>query len=38
LKNKVGFNNRVTHFEMIVPENGHNGDITGTPYYFYIEI
>jgi len=34
----VGFDNRSHQFEMIVGENGHNGDTTATPYYFYVEL
>ena len=33
-----GFDNRTHDFEMIVGENGHNGDSTATPYYFYVEL
>jgi len=35
---KTGFDNREHQFEMLVGENGHNGDTTATPYYFYIEL
>ena len=34
----VGFNSEVWDFQMLVAENGHNGDTTTTEYYFYIEI
>ena len=33
-----GFDNRTHDFEMIVGENGHSGDTTTTPYYFYLEL
>ena len=33
-----GFDNRTHDFEMIVGENGHSGDTTATPYYFYLEL
>jgi len=33
-----GFDNRTHDFEMIVGENGHNGDVATTPYYFYLEL
>lgn len=35
---KQGFDNRTHQFEMLVGENGHIGDTTTTPYYFYIEL
>jgi len=34
----LGFDNRSHQFEMLVGENGHNGDTTVTPYYFYVEL
>jgi len=34
----LGFDNRSHQFEMIVGENGQNGDSTVTPYYFYLEL
>jgi hypothetical protein len=34
----IGFDNRSHQFEMIVGENGHNGDTAITPYYFYLEL
>ena len=37
-KNSVGFDNRTHDFEMLVGENGHLGDATATPYYFYLEL
>jgi hypothetical protein len=33
-----GFDNKTHDFEMIVGENGHLGDTTSTPYYFYLEL
>ena len=33
-----GFDNRTHDFQMLVGENGHNGDVTATPYYFYLEL
>jgi len=33
-----GFDGNTHDFEMLVGENGHNGDITSTPYYFYVEL
>ena len=35
---KNGFDNRTHQFEMLVGENGHKGDTTATPYYFYVEL
>jgi hypothetical protein len=37
-KNAVGFDNAPHDFQMIVGENGHNGDTTSTAYYFYLEL
>ena len=34
----VGFNDKIWDFQMLVPENGHNGDTEVSQYYFYIEI
>jgi hypothetical protein len=34
----VGFDQRPHDFQMIVGEDGHNGDTTTTPYYFYVEL
>ena len=34
----TGFDSRTHDFEMLVGENGHNGDIAVTPYYFYLEL
>ena len=37
-QNKVGFDNLAHDFQMIVPEDGHNGDSAVTNYYFYVEL
>jgi len=37
-KDSNGFDNRTHDFEMLVGENGHLGDTTATPYYFYLEL
>lgn len=37
-RGSAGFNNQVWDFQMVVGENGHNGDTTPTNYYFYLEI
>jgi hypothetical protein len=34
----VGFDAAPHDFEMIVGEDGHNGDSNPTPYYFYVEL
>jgi len=34
----VGFNDLRWDFQMLVGENGHNGDTSTTPYYFYVEL
>jgi len=34
----VGFDGNTHDFQMIVGEDGHNGDSTPTPYYFYVEL
>jgi hypothetical protein len=34
----LGFNDQQWDFEMIVGENGHDGDTTTTTYYFYVEL
>jgi len=36
--NTTGFNDASTDFEMLVLEDGHNGDSSTTTYYFYIEL
>ena len=33
-----GFDNKTHQFEMLVGENGHSGDTSATPYYFYLEL
>jgi hypothetical protein len=33
-----GFNNQHWNFQMIVPENGHDGNTESTTYYFYVEL
>ncbi len=39
LENNVNaFNNRSSDFEMLVLEDGHNGDTSSTPYYFFVEL
>ncbi len=37
-ENGVGYDGGQWDFQMIVGENGHNGDISSTPYYFYVEL
>ena len=37
-QNKKGFDNNTYDFEMIVPEDGSNGNTATTTYYFYVEI
>jgi len=34
----LGFDNRAHQFQMLVGEDGHDGDTTATPYYFYLEL
>ncbi|MGV8141648.1 MAG: hypothetical protein ACP5NW_04375 [Candidatus Woesearchaeota archaeon] len=34
----LGFDNRTHDFQMIVGEDGHNGDSSTTSYYFYVEL
>lgn len=34
----AGFDSRTHDFEMIVGEDGHNGDVNPTLYYFYVEL
>lgn len=34
----MGFDGRTHDFQMIVGEDGHNGDTSTTPYYFYLEL
>jgi hypothetical protein len=39
LENDVsGFNSKTSDFEMLVLEDGHNGDTSSTPYYFFVEL
>ena len=35
---QIGYNNVSYDFEMIVGENGHDGNIGTTTYYFYVEL
>lgn len=37
-QNALGLGGEVWDFEMIVGENGHDGDTTTTLYYFYVEL
>jgi len=37
-QNKAGFDNKSYDFEMLVPEDGSNGNTATTTYYFYVEI
>jgi hypothetical protein len=37
-KDAIGFDGNPYDFQMIVVEDGHNGDTTTTPYYFYVEL
>ena len=37
-RDSTGFDNRPHDFEMMVGENGHNGDVASTLYYFYVEL
>jgi len=37
-QDKTGFDSSAHDFQMLVPEDGHNGDTTPTNYYFYVEI
>ena len=34
----LGFDSRTHDFEMLVGEDGHSGDTSTTPYYFYVEL
>jgi hypothetical protein len=34
----MGFDGRTHDFQMLVGENGHNGDLSSTLYYFYLEL
>jgi hypothetical protein len=37
-QDSLGFDNRTHDFEMLVGEDGHNGNSATTPYYFYVEL
>ncbi|MGV8085989.1 MAG: hypothetical protein ACP5N1_00005, partial [Candidatus Woesearchaeota archaeon] len=37
-QDSLGFDDRTHDFQMLVGENGHLGDSTSTPYYFYVEL
>jgi hypothetical protein len=37
-QNALGFDTGTHDFQMIVGENGHNGDTSTTEYYFYVEL
>jgi len=37
-ENVLGFDNRHHDFEMMVLEDGHNGNSGTTDYYFYVEL
>ena len=37
-QDQLGFDGSAWDFEMIVGENGHDGDTTTTTYYFYVEL
>lgn len=34
----TGFNDQPWDFQLLVGENGHNGNTATTPYYFYVEL
>ncbi|HKL23246.1 MAG TPA: hypothetical protein VJ895_00675 [Candidatus Nanoarchaeia archaeon] len=34
----LGFDGKTHDFQMLVVEDGHNGDTATTPYYFYVEL
>ena len=34
----TGYNNKTWDFQMLVGEDGHDGDTTTTTYYFYVEL
>jgi hypothetical protein len=38
LDNAMGFNDKTSDFEMLVLEDGHDGDIALTSYFFYVEL
>jgi hypothetical protein len=35
---QLGYDNAYHDFEMIVLEDGHNGNVQSTPYYFFVEL
>ena len=37
-QDKTGFDSAAHDFQMMVAEDGHNGDTTVTQYYFYVEL
>ncbi len=37
-ENLMGFNDKTHDFQLMVLEDGHNGDVTTTTYYFYTEM
>jgi hypothetical protein len=37
-QNMIGFNSNAYDFQMIVGEDGHDGDTSTSTYYFYAEI
>ena len=36
--NRMGYNSSTWDFQMLVGEDGHDGDDTVTPYYFFVEL
>jgi hypothetical protein len=37
-QDKTGYDNAAHDFQLMVPEDGHNGDTSTTNYYFYVEL
>ncbi|MEM0230813.1 MAG: hypothetical protein QXW00_03220 [Candidatus Woesearchaeota archaeon] len=37
-QDKLGFDGATHDFQLMVPEDGHNGDTSATMYYFYVEL
>ena len=37
-QDKTGYDNAAHDFQLMVPEDGHNGDTATTNYYFYVEL
>jgi len=37
-QDKLGFDGATHDFQLMVPEDGHNGDTSATLYYFYVEL